>query len=210
MQKKDLKKFGIVPVDFALLATILDNYKSPKSKVAAMEKSGDLIRLKKGLFVVSPEVNEQAISRELIANHLYGPSYVSLETALSFYGMIPEKVYAVRSVTTRLSKTYVTPLGNYEYVTVPEDYFQIGIRQEIVNNQYAYMIATPEKAICDMIATTRNLRLQSVKAMQAYIEEDLRIDLSVFDKYDTDILRKCIATGKKPVELTQLLKLLER
>ncbi len=210
MQKKDLKQFGIVPVDFALLATILDNYKSPKSKVAAMEKSGDLIRLKKGLFVVSPEVNDQAISRELIANHLYGPSYVSLETALSFYGMIPEKVYAVRSVTTRLSKTYVTPLGNYEYVTVPEDYFQIGIRQEIVNNQYAYMIATPEKAICDMIGTTRNLRLQSVKAMQAYIEEDLRIDLSVFDKYDTDILRKCIATGKKPVELTQLLKLLER
>lgn len=210
MQKKNLEQFGIVPVDFAALTTVLNDYKAPKNKVSAMEKSGDLIRLKKGLFIVSPEVNGQTISRELVANHLYGPSYVSLESALSFYGLIPEKVYAVRSVTTRLSKEYVTPLGNYEYVTVPEDYYQIGIRQEIVDNQYAYLIAAPEKAICDMIATTRNLRLQSVKAMQVYIEEDLRIDLSVFDKYDTDIIRKCIATGKKPVELTQLLKLLER
>lgn len=207
---KILIQFGIIPVDSAALTVALRGYKSPNDKISLMEKSGDLIRLKKGLFVVSPEVSGQTISRELVANHLYGPSYVSLETALSFYGMIPEKVYAVRSVTTRLSKEYVTPLGNYAYVTVPEDYFQIGIRQEIVNNQYAYMIATPEKTICDMIATTRNLRLQSVKAMQAYIEEDLRIDLSVFDKYDTDIIRKCIATGKKPVELTQLLKLLEQ
>lgn len=96
------------------------------------------------------------------------------------------------------------------YVTVPEDYFQIGIRQEIVNDQYAYMVATPEKAMCDMIVTTRNLRLQSVKAMREYIEEDLRIDLSAIESFDTDIIRQCIATRKKNIELTQLLKLLER
>lgn len=209
MQRKSLEQFGVVPVDFSALATLLSDYKSPKSKIAAMERSGDLIRLKKGLFIVSPEVSNQSISRELAANHLYGPSYVSLESALSFYGLIPEKVYAVRSVTPRLSKRYSTPLGNYEYVTVSEDYFQIGIRQEIVNNHYAYLIATPEKAICDLIVTTRNLRLQSVRAMQTYIEEDLRIDLSVFDNYDTDTIRQCIATGKKKAEFTQLLKLLE-
>ena len=175
-----------------------------------MERSGDLIRLKKGLFVVSPEVSNNVLSRELVANHLYGPSYVSLESALSFYGMIPEKVYAVRSVTPRLSKKYTTSLGNFEYVTVPEDYFQIGIRQEIVDNQYAYLIASPEKAICDIIVTTRNLRLQSVKAMQTYIEENLRIDISLYDKYDTDIIEQCIATGRKNMELTQLLKLLRQ
>lgn len=210
MRKNSLKQFGIIPIDFAVLATFLSNYKSPKNKVAAMEKSGDLIRLKKGLFVVSPEVSNQTLSRELVANHLYGPSYVSLESALSFYGLIPEKVYSVRSVTTKLSKNYSTPLGNYEYKTVSGDYYSIGIHQEIINNQYAYLIASPEKAMCDMIVTTSNLKLQSVRAMQAYIEEDLRIDLSVFNKYDTDIIRQCIATGKKKTELTQLLKLLEQ
>ncbi len=108
------------------------------------------------------------------------------------------------------TKRYSTPLGNYEYITVPEDYFQIGIRQEIINNQYAYLIATPEKAICDMIVTTRNLRLQSVKAMQAYLEEDLRIDFSVLGTYNTNIVRQCMETGKKKTELTQLLKFLEQ
>jgi predicted transcriptional regulator of viral defense system len=207
---KALEQFGIVPVDSAVLITMLRGYKSPKDKIAAMEKSGGLIRLKKGLFVVSPNVNNQTLSRELVANHLHGPSYISLESALSFYGLIPEKVFAVRSVTTKPSKEYTTPLGNFEYTTVPEDYFQIGIRQEIINNQYAYLIATPEKAICDMIVVTRNLRLQSVKAMQTYLEDDLRIDFSVLETYNTDIVRQCLETGKKKTELTQLLKFLEQ
>ncbi len=105
---------------------------------------------------------------------------------------------------------YVTPLGNYEYITISEDYFQIGIRQEIVNNQYAYMIASPEKAICDMIIATQGLRLQSVKAVQAYLKEDLRIDFSAIETYDTDIIRQCIASGKKKAELAQLLKFMEQ
>ncbi len=103
---KALDQFGIIPIDSATLTTALNGYKSPNDKISSMEKSGDLIRLKKGLFVVSPEISNQNISRELAANHLYGPSYVSLESALSFYGLIPEKVYAVRSVTTRLSKEF--------------------------------------------------------------------------------------------------------
>ncbi len=207
---KILEQYGAIPIDYAVLTTTLSGYKSPANKVASLEKKGDLIRLKKGLFVISTEVSHQPVSRELIANHLYGPSYVSLESALSFYGLIPEKVYAVRSRATRRAKNFSTPLGNFEYAACPEDYFSIGIRQEIVNNQYAYLIASPEKAICDMIVTTRGLRLQSVKAVQAYLEDDLRIDFSVIETYDTDMIRQCIASGKKKTELTQLLKFMEQ
>lgn len=53
-----------------------------------MEKSGQLIRLKKGLFVASPDIHRMTISKELIANHLYGPSYISFENALSFYKLL--------------------------------------------------------------------------------------------------------------------------
>ena len=63
MQRKSLEQFGVVPVDFSALATLLSDYKSPKSKIAAMERSGDLIRLKKGLFIVSPE---EALCTDLI------------------------------------------------------------------------------------------------------------------------------------------------
>jgi len=203
-------KFGIVPIDYNVLAAALSGYQSPKDKISLLEKNGSIIRLKKGLFVVSSDINQQQLSRELIANHLYGPSYISLESALSFYGLIPEKVYTVRSVTAKRAKRYSTKLGNFEYKTIPLDYYAIGIRQEIVNNEYAYLIATPEKAICDMILSTRNFRIQSVKAMQIFLEEDLRIDLSVTKAYNTDIIKSCIETGIKKTELTQLLKLLEQ
>lgn len=206
---KELKQLGIIPINYSVLTTILSKYRSPKDKISLLEKSGNIIRLKKGLFVVSPEISQCKLSRELIANHLYGPSYISLESALSFYGLIPEKVYAVRSTTTKRAKQFSTPLGVFEYVTIPEAYYSIGIRQEIVNNEYAYLIASPEKAICDMILSTRNFKIQSVKAMQMYLEEDLRIDLSSIKTYNTDIIKKCIDLGRKKNELTYLLKLLE-
>jgi predicted transcriptional regulator of viral defense system len=206
---KELKQFGIIPIDYSVLTTILSKYRSSKDKISLLEKSGNIIRLKKGLYVVSPEISQRKLSRELIANHLYGPSYISLESALSFYGLIPEKVYAVRSVTTKRAKHFVTPLGNFEYVTIPEAYYSMGIRQEIVNNEYAFLIASPEKAMCDMILSTRNFRIQSVKAMQTYLEDDLRIDLSSIKTYNTDIIRNCIEVGRKKNELTYLLKLLE-
>jgi len=78
--------------------------------------------------------------------------------------MIPERVYTVRSMTTKRAKTFSSPLGNFEYKTVLVNYFCIGLQQEIIENQYAFLIATPTKAVCDMIVATPNLRLQSVKA----------------------------------------------
>jgi predicted transcriptional regulator of viral defense system len=207
---KLLEQFGVIPVNIAVLKTVFHDYRSLKDKIATLKKSGDLIRLKKGLFVVSSQVSGQALSSELAANHLYGPSYVSLESALSYYGLIPEKVYAVRSVTAKRAKKFSTPLGNFDYVTIPDNYFSIGIRQEIVENKYAFLIAEPTKAVCDMIVATPNLRLQSVRTVQAYLEEDLRIDFSAIEAFDTGIVRQCLETGTKKTEFTYLLKFLEQ
>jgi hypothetical protein len=114
---------------------------------------------------------------------------------------------------------------------VPENYFQIGINQEIINspikreqnglpilpsvrtfaegnNSYAFLIASPTKAICDMIVATPNLRLQSVKAMQNYLTEDLRIDFEDLKTLDKDIVKQCVEVGRKKGELELLLKLL--
>lgn len=205
-----LEQFGIIPIDFEVLEAVLTEYRYPKDKVSRMEKNGELLRIKKGLFVVSPEIHRMTISNELIANHLYGPSYVSLESALSFYKLIPERVHTVRSVTSKRSKSYTTPLGTFDYISAPKKYFQVGIRQEIVNEQFAFLIASPEKAICDLIVATSGLRIQSVKAMQIYLEEDMRMDLSAIENFDLQIIRQCIDSGRKKTELTQLYKLLEK
>lgn len=205
-----LEQFGIIPIDFEALETVLTEYKYPKDKVSRMEKNGELLRIKKGLFVVSPEIHRMTISKELIANHLYGPSYLSLESALSFYKLIPERVHTVRSMTSKRSKSYTTPLGIFDYVSAPKEYFQVGIRQEIVNERFAFLIASPEKAICDLIVATSGLRIQSVKAMQIYLKEDMRIDLSAIENFDLQIVRQCIDSGRKKTELKQLYKLLQK
>jgi hypothetical protein len=204
-----LEQFGVVPIDFGTLHNLMKEYKSPHDKVSSLEKSGQLIRLKKGLYVVSPDIHKKVLSKELIANHLYGPSYISFENALSFYKLIPERVYSVRSTTTKRGKIFATPLGNFEYVTAKPDYYRIGIRQEIVDNSYAWLIASPEKALCDMVVSTAGLRLQSVKAVREYLEEDLRIDFTAISKVDTEIVKQCIDTGIKRTELTQLFKFLD-
>lgn len=205
-----LKQFGIIPFDTATLSGVLNDYKSPKDKRASLEQSDLLIRLKRGLYVVAPKLQNQPLSKELIANHLYGPSYVSLQTALSFYGLIPERVHVVSSMTIKRSRNFLTPLGDFNYVGISKEYFAIGIRQEIVNNEYAYLIASPEKAMCDVIIQTAGLKLQSIKAMQVYLEEDIRIDLSALDHYDVEIIKECIAVSKKKRELTLLYKLLHQ
>ncbi len=195
------EQYGIIPVDHATILTNLDDYKSPNDKVSKLERSGELIRLKKGLYVVSPEVTKQNLSVELIANHIYGPSYISFESALSFYGLIPERVYNTKSATTKRKKKYQTPVGNFEYVTIPENYFSIGLNQRIIQNSYAFIIASPEKAICDLIMTTSGLRMQSQKAMNEYLSDDLRIDFDGERRFNPGIIEECVQYGYKKTEL---------
>jgi predicted transcriptional regulator of viral defense system len=206
---KSIKQFGIIPIDFSALASVFDDHKFPKDKISNLEKKGDLIRLKKGSYVVSTKIHNQPISNELIANHLYGPSYVSFESALSFYNLIPERVHTIRSMTIKRSRKFSNSLGNFEYISASKKYYEIGIGQNIINNEYAYLIASPEKALCDIIVATHRLRIQSVKAMQIYLEEDMRMDFSVIEQFNIEIIKQCIATGKKKTELIQLYELLK-
>jgi hypothetical protein len=205
---KDFGQYGIIPIEYAVILDNLADYKSPKDKVSRLEKSEVLIRLKKGLYVISPDVSNRNISSELIANHLYGPSYISFESALSFHGMIPERTYTMKSATTKRRKNYQTPFGNYEYFTVPEIYFSIGLQQKIIQNSYAFIIAGPEKAICDLIISTSGLRFQSKKAIDEYLRDDLRIDFEGGIGLKPEIIEECAKYGYKKTELSFLSEVL--
>ena len=101
-----LTQLGNIPIDINVLKSLLVTYAKPANKIEAMVNDGTLIRLKRGLFVVSPKISGQRLSTELIANHIYGPSYVSMESALRYYGLIPESVYLTRSMTLKRSKEF--------------------------------------------------------------------------------------------------------
>lgn len=202
-----LKQFDNIPIDFAVLKSVFPDYNSVKDKIASLEKSGKIIRLKRGLYVISSEISGKLLSLELIANHIYGPSYLSMETALVFYGLIPERVYLQKSVTTKPAKKFTNTLANFEYIHCKKDYFPIGIKQ-IVDNNISFLIASPEKALCDLICFTSQLRPRFVKSMQTFLENDLRLDMEAFYKMDKEIFEKCATKSKKKTEIMNLIKLL--
>jgi uncharacterized protein YifN (PemK superfamily) len=205
---EQLKNLGIIPVSKDVLYSLFNDLKQPKDKISDLKRKGLIIRIKRDLYVVSKRVHNQEISSELVANHLYGPSYVSLESALAYYGLIPERVYVMRSACMKMYKQYDTPLGQFEYVKVPAQYYHIAVNQKIIDNSYCFLIASPEKALCDLILQTSNLRLQSVKAMNEYLEDNLRFEMSALTSFNVHIVEECIKYGRKKTELSQLLKLL--
>lgn len=204
-----LEQLGVIPVDYSVLRSLFSDYSFPQNKIANLEREGKIIRLKRGQYIVSDKISRELISPELIANHIYGPSYVSMESALRFYGLIPEQVFSVRSMTTNRSRRFTNSIGIFEYITVNERYYSIGIKQQIVEGRYTFLIASPEKALCDMITATPRLKLQSVKAMQIYLEEDLRFDITRLEEFNKEVIAECIQTGKKADILRLLLKLVK-
>ena len=85
----DLEHIGNIPVSTQTVASLFPDLEAGNQKVRNLEAAGLIIRLKKGLYVVDPKVSHIVLSTELIANHLYSPSYVSMQTALRYYGLIP-------------------------------------------------------------------------------------------------------------------------
>ncbi|MGN0309217.1 MAG: hypothetical protein ACI4C3_01305, partial [Bacteroides sp.] len=192
----DLEHLGNIPVSTSAIASIFPELTASNQKVRNLETAGKLIRLKKGLYVVAPSVSRVSLSTELIANHLYAPSYVSMQTALRYYGLIPEAVYTTQSMTLKHSRHFDTPLGRFEYQMITREAFPIGITS--INKQsYAFLIATPEKALCDLIANTPKVNLRYLKDVETFLEEDLRIEMGDFLNMDTSIFERYVQVGKK-------------
>lgn len=209
LMMKNLKQLGIIPVDYALLRTLFSDYNSPRNKIANLETKGIIIRLKRGLYVVSPDESGKLLSTELIANHLYGPSYVSMESALRYYGLIPESIHLVRSMATKRSRVFENSISRFEYINCSEDYFPIGINQKI-GEDYSFLIASPEKALSDLILYTSEVRPRFIKSMLAYLEEDIRLDMEAFYKMDARIFGQCAEVGKKRNDLNNLIKVMQK
>ena len=178
-------------------------------KAKRLERSGDIVRLKRGLFVVAPQVSGVRINEFLLANHISGPSYVSMQTALRYYGLIPEAVHSVISVSVGLSKTYTNLYGRFEYIHCSMcEYFSIGIRS-ISHGEANFLIASPEKALCDLLTYTPNLNLRYTEEVRAWLEEDIRFDMDALAQLDLDIMRRCAAIGRKKAMINQIIKIIE-
>ena len=161
------------------LKPLLAEYTNPDDFLSRMVKTGELIRLKNGFFLIAEKIEENPVPYEQIANLLYGPSYISFEWALSFYKMIPEGVYVVTSASAANSKIFHTPVGAFDYVHLSHHRYAIGIDQK-ENAAGGFLIATPEKALADLIHfKSKNLE-----------GRNLLVDLLEARRIDEDLLKK--------------------
>lgn len=200
-----LLKLGSVPFDLPVLQSLFPDCRHITDKALRLVSDGKIVRLKKGLYVVNSEDGD--ISRELIANQLYGPSYVSMSWALRFYGLIPERVHLIQSVTTKHSRNFSNPVGNFHYQNCRSEYFPIGVTMQGSGN-VRFLIASPEKALCDYINYNK-VTLRFMSDVGVFLEEDLRFDMDTLGQLDLCIIQRCAEVGRKTGALFTLLKFLK-
>lgn len=203
-----LQDLGNIPFGVSMLESIYPSNKAIIAKANRLEESRKIIRLKRGLYVLNPEVSDKRLNEFLIANHIYGPSYVSMHTALRYYGLIPERVYEIMSMTMGLQKTYTNKVAVFSYTHCPDNYYNLGIDLREEDGVY-FMIASPEKALCDLLIYTRNLNLRYKGELVTFLEENMRFDMDALSDFHIDLIRKIRDNGKKKTMISQLIKLME-
>lgn len=180
---KALINISTTEIDYNILSHALRGYRFPRNKIRNLLQSGELIRIKKGIYVKS----EGSYSLPVLANMIYGPSYVSQHYALGFYGLIPERVHMVTSMTLGRRKRFDTPVGVFTYEPLPERLFALGVRRLELSPTQPYLIASPEKAIIDLIWKRNDLG--AVDSLERYLVDDLRIDLNQKNMFSLSRMR---------------------
>ncbi len=191
-----------------VILSLLSKYKRPNDKINELVKKGALITLKKGLYIPGPGMNIRKPEPFLVANHLWGPSYVSLETALSYWGFIPERVYEISSITIKSAKTYKTAMGRFRYLHADLPYYSFGIRSVQLTPRQVALVAAPEKALCDKVIMTSGVLLRSVKQARAFLIEDLRLDEDRLRELNLNEMRTWLNDAPKKTSLEILIKTL--
>jgi predicted transcriptional regulator of viral defense system len=135
--------------------------------------AGKLYQLRRGLYALAPPYQKKRPHPFLVANRLARASYVSLQAALAYYGLIPEHVPVVTSVTTARPVEYETPLGHHTFRHVKRELLYGYHLVKVGDDQQAF-VATPEKALLDHVylepegdkpAYLRELRLQNLERL---------------------------------------------
>lgn len=175
--------------DYSLLLHALRDYKKPRDKIRGLIKDKDIIRVKKGLYVLGRDYNKP-YNKFILANLIYGPSYITCQTALAFWNIIPERVELIISMTTKRRKQFETPVGKFSYLYCPKTAFSIGVHLEDTGDKF-FLIASPEKALCDIVAAQTHISTKN--EMKEFLEL-MRLDFSVYKNLDFSLLEK-ISSG---------------
>jgi predicted transcriptional regulator of viral defense system len=171
---------------------ILD--KSPDSRQAIIKRAihkGYLIPIRRDLYLIK-NASRALLNTFEISTIIYGPSYVSFESALSYHGWIPEAVRTTTCASVKRAKEFETPMGIFSYEHIPIEAFSFGVEQH-KQDSITLFIASPVKALADIVYA-RKRTWNSISDLS----EDLRIEIDSFQNYDKIVLMDLIENYPSP------------
>ena len=171
--------------DFQNLRIKYKEYSNIYQKINNECKKGILVKIKRGLYS-----DDLYNDKEVIANICYNPSYISFEYALSYYGVIPEVVSTFTSATfgKKNNKIYHMKDSTFDYKSVPDEVFPMGILIMKNSKDISYKIASKEKALCDLLYSKYPVR--SIKDLKILLFEDMRIDENELLKMNVEFIKE--------------------
>jgi hypothetical protein len=189
--------------DHQTLLEVLKDYARPRDAITRLLRAGSVIRIAPGIYIFGPAYRRRPYSREILANLIAGPSYVSFDYAIQHHGLIPERVEAVTSGVVGRPRRFETPVGLFIYTSVPERAFAEGLRRIEIAGGGGYLIAGAEKALGDRVWGERGLGIRNIDQMITYLLEELRIDTDTLAGLDAGDIER-IATVYRSYKLRLL------
>ncbi len=170
--------------DTTLRNIIVGSNNSRYSFVKRAIRAGDLIHLRRGFYSLSKKYQRKGVNLFEVAQMIYGPSYISFESALAYHGWIPEAVYTVTSSCAKRSKDVPTPLGLFSYTHIPSNKFLAGVKR-VESPNGIFLMATPWRALVDYVYANSK-RWKGLKS----VVESLRVDAINFKEVDFRLLEE--------------------
>ncbi len=173
-------------LDYLSLAALIKVGSNVRDRISRWMKQGHIIGIVPGLYVSKPELRRRPVSMEIMANRIYGPSYVSFEYVLSAAGLIPEAVPTLTSATVKRGRIVHTPIGSFLYHHLPLKAYTFGIVRHELADGSGFLMARPEKALLDTLY--RSGAVRSRLALEHRLYDDLRIDQDHLRDLDRSLL----------------------
>lgn len=187
----------------SMLKERFHDYSNPLDKIKRDTDNKVIFRLTRGIYETDRNVDPC-----LLASSILSPSYLSFEWALSYYGLIPERVVTITSASlgVRKNKTFVNIFGRYEFSDIPSNAFSEGLTY-LESGDYIVKIATKEKAICDSLSKWRVVR--NINDLKELLFVDKRFDEDEFATCDFKLMTR-LATLYNKTNLKLLNKLIKK
>lgn len=196
------------PFQHFVLLSKFGDVSHPEQKIKYLSAQGKISQIQRGWYIDNSL--SSSYSKFHIANLLYGPSYVSGLSALSYLGWIADKTYTVQSIVFKRGKILDTEIGRFQYSKIKREAFSLGLtRVKMSENTYCLM-ANPTKALYDYLIFTPNLHFTGKDDLFEFLEVNLRFDVDRLDDLDLDLVLNLSKLGIKERQTNILYQLLKR